>query len=33
MAMKLAATVSVKMIDIQRWICRIRAFQFNGASL
>ena len=32
MAMKLAATVSVKTIDTQRCICRIDLFQFNGAS-
>ncbi len=33
MAMKLATTVAVKMIDSQRWICRFHLFQFNGASL
>jgi hypothetical protein len=32
MAMKLAITVAVKMIDSQRWICRIQMLQFNGTS-
>src|SRR5262249_41618952 len=31
-AMKLAMTVTVKMMDSQRWICRIQLFQFNGPS-
>jgi hypothetical protein len=30
--MKLAITVAVKMIDSQRWICRIHMLQFNGTS-
>ena len=33
MAMKLAATVAVKMIDSQRCACRIHWFQFNSTSL
>src|ERR1700735_1388589 len=33
MAMKLATTVAVKMIDSQRWICRIQLFQFKETSL
>jgi hypothetical protein len=32
MATKLAMTVSVKMMDIQRWNWRIQWFQFNRAS-
>jgi hypothetical protein len=30
---KLAITVNVKAIDVQRWSCRILLFQFTGASL
>ena len=28
----MATTTAVKMIDSQRWICRIHMFQFNGTS-
>jgi hypothetical protein len=31
-AIKMATTTAVKMIDIQRWICRIQSFQFNETS-
>ena len=32
-ATKLAMTVTVKTIDIHRWICRIHAFQLNETSV
>ena len=28
----MAITTAVKIIDSQRWICRIQMFQFNGTS-
>jgi hypothetical protein len=30
--MKLAMTVTVKIMESQRWVCRIHEFQFTGTS-